>query len=468
MKGKAILLLTGCCLISFGVLAAPPSVGNKVVLSHDNQKQIAAKAKEVSKVEKAKSTTENKAEEDEFYDLKGKSSAKQERFSADEEENTQKKKKVKKPELPKDKVATLERSLAMLTENIDNPAPIHYWFDRISLRGLLNADLNYQTKPEFTKSRSTQIMLSTVKLNIDAIANSWITAHVGIFYATDPAKYYLAANSTGVDLEEGYITVANLAKLPFYFRVGKQYVSFGLYHRYPILRPLTQILSETQVTAAQIGFVDISGLYGTIYVFNGVAQMNHTDRDRLNNSGFMLGYENLNNPLGVNIGFGYLTNMSDVGAIKNDLLNNYYDDRTHGLSAHLNLIAGPFDFALRYVSALQRFATRDFAYRHTSGVRRGAKPRASTIKAGYAFKTKGHDSKFILSYQWTREAYNMSNTATITSKLPINRMSIAYGINLLKNFLLSAELDRDHDYPAKRGGTNKYNNIATIRMTVLI
>ena len=97
----------------------------------------------------------------------------------------------------------------------------------------------------------------------------------------------------------------------------------------PILRTLTQQLSEVRATALQVGIVDKSGFYGSLYGFNGAKNVDRTHRDRINSGGVAIGYQNLNHPVGVDIGVGYLNNMANVGAIKRDLPGKYYQDHRY-------------------------------------------------------------------------------------------------------------------------------------------
>jgi hypothetical protein len=371
--------------------------------------------------------------------------------------------------VPSENTKILTKRLAKITQNIDNPWPANFylWNRKLGISGLLNLDSNYQNNYNFTREERNFGMLSVAKLNFDLNVTSWLHAHVGLFGSSENNKYYPAQFKVRrIEADEAYFTITNLSKSPFYFRLGKQYLPFGNYHRYPIFKTLTQQLSETRGCAAQIGYLDFHGIYCSVYAFNGTTHLSNANKrdNNFNNGGIALGYVNLNSPVGFDVGVGYLNNMADVGVIRRDLLNDYYQDRVGGVSAHLDAITGPFDFAVRYVTAMKRFNLRDFAYQtNSSGNLTGAEPSAAALTAGYAFKTKGHDSKFVLGYQWSGEAYNLSSNASNFTRLPRWRISMGYGVEFCPHVILGAEFTRDRDYPVKHGGTNGFNHTVSVR-----
>lgn len=384
---------------------------------------------------------------------------------------------IKKEIKPKSKSALvidnakiLNLRLAKLTQNLDNPraSNIYLLDHRLGISGLLNLDSNYQNSYNFTRHKANHGMISTVKLNFDLDVNSWIHPHAGLFVSTENNRYYpVNFKVKKVEADEAYITIANLSKSAFYARVGKQYLPFGNYHRYPIFKTLPQKLSETRGEAAQAGYLDYHGIYYAVYAFHGATPLSKAvGRDAgFNNGGINFGYINIDNPVGIDVGIGYLANMADVGIIRRDLIADYYQNRIAGISVHGDLITGPFDFAARYVTAKGRFNPRDFTYR-TDNRSIGAKPHAGSLTAGYKFKTKGRDSKFVLGYQWSGEAYNMSNNASMFTRLPRRRVSMAYGVKFCSHLILGVEFTRDRDYAIKHGGTNRFNNTISVRASI--
>lgn len=442
-----------CCnvIVIGNVFAAP-----KQTITESNTQpvrhQVVGQAAYKQTVVKKKATTKSKSDE-----------------SAKNVTTRAKKPTAKTPLTRAEKIKIIKMRLAKITQNIDNPRPTSYTLldRRLGISGLANVDANYQTKSDFKKDDTSNIMVSAAKFNFDLNAASWLSGHAGLFAASRPEKYYAASSAKNrLELDEAYVTVANLNRSPAYLRAGRQYLSFGNYHRYPIFKPLTQELSETRALSVQLGYLDFHGLYGTAYALDSATQMNHRKRKHLNNGGAMLGYANLHHEVGLDVGVGYLNNMAGVGIIQDDLLGGYYKKRVAGLSFHGDIVSGPFDFGVRYVTALRSFNVRDFAYQERVGNIRGAKPKAGTLKAGYKFKTKGHDSEFIVSYQRSYQAYNMSNNASSVSRIPRKRIAAGYGVNVWQHLILGCELTRDRDYTKRHGGTNRISNTATIRASL--
>ena len=378
------------------------------------------------------------------------------------------------------KVDRLERRFDEMTQNRDNPKGGENWFKHFRLGGIINVDAYDSTDPQFQTrgiSHAQQFELATAKLNVDATVNDWVRGHMGLFYSSAMRRYYLTnstqANSTshGIMMDEAYIVVSNFKDSPFFLRAGQQYLPFGAYNRYPISETLTQELSETRAVSAELGFNDKSGLAGSVSALDGLAKTAQARRNDVDNYIAALSYENRNHPVGFQLGVSYINNMIDVGSISFNIAGTTYVRRVAGFAAHADVFTGPFDLLVRYVTALRQFDPADFTYQVRPGSTRGAKPSAGMVQAGYAFQTKGHDSKIVVSYQISREARNVNATslaAMTVVALPKNRMSVGYGVKVLKNTIVAAEFRRDHDYSKKHGGTNRYDNTGTLRLTVLV
>lgn len=369
-----------------------------------------------------------------------------------------------------DNTSLLENRFLAFTENRGNPKGASDWLQRIKIGGRLDGEFNDQSRPDFGakgQGRETRLELPVAKVNIDAKVMDFVEARLGFFYASESYRYYRSHSATknGVIIDDGYITLAALDRTPFYARIGQEYVPFGAYIRYPITETLTQKLSELRAIAAEVGFVDKSGFSGAASVFNGLPKSSESSRIRLNDFVVALAYENRNHPLGFRLGISFLSNMNDVGEISYNLEHGYYQDRVSAFAANGDLFTGPFDIGVRYVTALQRFSTVDLAYQD-NGVIKGAKPSAVTAEAGYSFKIFSRDSRAVIDYQASNEARN-ANGAADALILPKNRISVGYGIRILKGTVLAFELRRDHDYPKTDGGTNKYNFGSAARISVV-
>lgn len=376
-----------------------------------------------------------------------------------------------KTETLEEKVNRLEKQLAAITQNRDNPQGSPEWLKIFKLGGLLDIDAYDETKPGFgvTQTRADKISLATAKLNVDANINSWVSGRIGLFFSDTDTRYYLYKNAStnGIQMDDAYAQISNFNVTPFYFRAGQVYLPFGRYHRYPITRTLTQDLTETREVAGEIGFVDKSGFYGAGYAFNGLKRYSYTNRDSINNYGANLGYKNTFHPLVFDLGIGYLNNMVDVGQISYNLANSSYTRRVGAFNVYGSAAAGPFSFDAAYVTALTNFSPVDFQWQLREYVTRGAKPSAANFNVGYMFNLFKRHSKIEVSYQLSQEAHNV-NGAPNAMALPKDRVSVGIGSEILKNTILAAEYRRDRDYPTANGGTNAFDNVITLRLTLLL
>jgi hypothetical protein len=353
------------------------------------------------------------------------------------------------------------------------------WYKHVQLSGLINVTASHWSKPNFgvgthDTTASSYLSLAMANLNLDAEFGSWVTVHIGTIYMNGSSptirNYRPSKNANRrLNLEEAYGTIANFNKEPYYLRAGEQFLPFGHYHRYPITQTLTQVLTQTDLPAIQLGLISKKGFYAAAYIASGENKLGDSRSTKLSDYGFTAGYQNYHHAVGFDFGFGYLRNMADVDSIRDVVQKNKgYTRSVGGLSVYGDLFAGPFGFSARYVTALRRFAAADYQYTHNS-VTKGAKPSAASLSTDYNFKTFGHNSRITLGYQWTHEAHN---TATIiepdnVTAMPKSRWLIGYGMNIVRNVALGLQFYQDQDYGTQYGGTNKKNNVVTARVSFL-
>lgn len=358
------------------------------------------------------------------------------------------------------------------------------WWNRIKISGILNVDAGYATSRMGTSDVDTgagvssfatldsfqdgdysNIDLASSEIDVDAQVNSFTRAHVS-FAERDDNDRQDDLNSDDQDmslLDEAYVTFGDLTKSPLMATAGRQYVPFGFYKRHQITPTVVADLSETQATAAKVGFV-AGGLVGSAYVFNGLNERNSSasptsnHSETIGNGGLDLNYVKNNQNLGYNVGAGYLYNMADVDLIS-DLItargnpgaggansdNEGYYDQVDAASAHARMNMGPFGAEVDYVTALGHFDTNDVPWGQ-AGNKTGAKPSAVNTEMDYNFKTMGHDSTALVSYQHTSEAVALGE--------PLNRYLVGYNIGILKNTDLKFQYKHDQNYSHSDGAVS--------------
>ena len=366
------------------------------------------------------------------------------------------------------------------------------WAQRVTVSGQLNVDGKWRTKngpigdtpydsaaPSlFQQGHYNDIYLNNSQIDVDAWVSNWTQAHISLTgrdaieinrrYRTD------VGDNAPVNLDEAYMTIGNLDKSPLYATVGRQYVPFGVYERHALTPTLTQYLTQTQATAAKVGFALPMGLYGSAYAFRGqffqtilvrVPSLTNAT-PHVNNFGGELGLHNKtiidDSPLTYHLSVGYLEDLGDV-----DWIAYWAGGGTSGIStgAHdvpaisVDGTLGSGVFALHggYVQSLSHFRT-DGSIRGSldNAILRALnnnKPWAFTFSGDYNFDLMGHDSTFSLNYQRSGQIYGLG--------LPKARYGGSYKLKLLKDTSLMFDLFEDQNFSNLGYAFLGYSSFAT-------
>lgn len=352
------------------------------------------------------------------------------------------------------------------------------WFNRITLSGEANVDgmLSNRSLVNDSTHHSSDINLNNANLFVDFIASDWTKGHLSLAYQRRaPSFSYYPTNASGesFNVDEAYVTIENFTKSPFFFMAGRQYVNFGDYTRYPMIPSLPQLLEQTRATAARVGFVDASGFNASASLFRGMADnAQYANTTRVQNFAVNAGFANQTDNLGYRLGVSYMNNLADaefLGAATT--FANGYVNRVGGLSANASVNSGPFDAAVNYVTALQNFNRGNLAYyvNGNASAERGAKPAAWSVDAGYSFMTLGHQSRFGLGYEGSKEASRVGFTQTGASSpvgMPKTRYDAKYTVNISKYTDLGVQINYDRDYNQNDGGSGLNSLTGLVRLAV--
>lgn len=338
------------------------------------------------------------------------------------------------------------------------------WFNRIKISGVLSVDAGYSSTTAgmgtllppgnmnvlsgYGSNDSSYMNLADSQIDVDAQVNNMVRAHVSLADRDDNARQdALNVQDNLRFLDEAYITFGDFTRSPVMATLGRQYVPFGNYQRHEITPTVVADLSETQATAAKVGFVS-QGLVGSLYMFNGMNAVTETNSGSLNNGGFSVDYNKEDQKLGFSLGVAYLYNMMDVDLIHDLMQANggTYSDRVDAMSAHARVNTGPFAGEVDYVAALQSFNQADLPF---SIPAEGAKPTASNFELDYTFQTAGYSSMVLASYQHTTDASALGE--------PHNRYVVGYNVGLLKNTDLKLQYKRDQNYDSEDGAVSGSN-----------
>jgi len=396
--------------------------------------------------------------------------------------------------------------------------------DHFTLSGMLNFDAFYNSEKGYltteqagasqTIDNGSDLALSLEgTAQIDAQANDWISAHLGVFYATQvqpvgisgtsydaynggqddyslaPTRYYPYPyeNAEGLSVEELYAKVGNANKAPVSISAGLKYLPFGRYNRYQPMPSLTQQLTELRDPAVEVEFVQTTGgLYASGYLLNGLSKIEGSSADvGLTNFGFTAGFARLDSPVRYSVAGYYLNNLSDVGNIAQFLsAQSGYHNRVGAWGADAMVGSGPFGLGVQYVSAIGHFNVADLAWQtsYASSVPtlEGASPSAFNIVGSYDFKfNHNYNSKLAVSYQRSDEAQTTMGASTSEAgapafTLPKERIEADYAIQVLADVhglpdtVLGFEVNRDRAFSINNGGTGNIAYTAMVRLSVIV
>ncbi|MFO7559121.1 MAG: hypothetical protein R6X10_09850, partial [Desulfobacterales bacterium] len=79
--------------------------------------------------------------------------------------------------------------------------------DKVAISGLI--EIEAAMEEGFDDENSSDISLSTAELGIEASINEWVTGNLVFLYEED---------ETDFDIDEGFITIENGKKMPFYLK----------------------------------------------------------------------------------------------------------------------------------------------------------------------------------------------------------------------------------------------------------
>lgn len=385
-----------------------------------------------------------------------------------------------------------------MTQNWNRGHAMADWFQRIGINGGINFDAHFGNRDQgYTTENYTQFSVNDVYLNTSALVNDWTRAFASIsynnaspgdenFYVLQARKHFgeysHAYRSGYLNLEQGYITFGNFDCSPFFVQLGKMYQDYGRYNIHPLTRTLAQSLSETLRTSAKLGFMQ-NGFHGSVFVFENPSVKATTDVNGFVTSidtrqeaiwGASVGFDQISDCLGFDVGVAYLSNMLGVNDVQRGVneyefatssltppfvpVSGVFENRVGSVAAYADVNSGPFTFGVRYATALTSFNAYDLSTNFWDATANGAKPRALDLTAGYGWNCWDRAQSVFVSYQTTRDSVNLF--------LPRDRWALGYGIELWRNASVGFEWDHDKDYDNGVGGTGNTSNLYGVRAAV--
>ncbi|HLB42442.1 MAG TPA: LbtU family siderophore porin [Gammaproteobacteria bacterium] len=398
------------------------------------------------------------------------------------------------------RMAEMTQNLGRSLPNPCNPG----WFNRIMVSGGLNIDIGHwgNRNAGMMGENYQAISLNDAYLNVGAMVNDWTTAFASLSFSNpttnvNPSVFnsfgaaeYSAAYSNNINgnannlvqLEQAYATLGNFDVTPLFLQVGKQFQDFGRYEIHPITASLTQVMSEVLSTSIKLGFL-YSGFHGSVYAFNDpINKVGQSTRPT--NYGAALGYDQINDQLGFDLGVAYLYNIIGANDVAYSVVNftgSNYNSHVGGYALYADVNSGPFTIGARWTSVSSKFNVNDMPQSGNkdltatsaaigsgtavtpTGTATGARPWALGVQAGYGFDVWSKNQNIYVGYQSSSQAAGLN--------LPQSRWLAGYNIDVWKSqnmgtTNLGLEWDHDNAFSRGSGGSGNVTNLISLRAAV--
>jgi|GEM_PF-811579 hypothetical protein len=323
-----------------------------------------------------------------------------------------------------------------------------------------------------SNGRASDLILNNANLFVDARVNSWVTAMMSLVYSSLPglpgstgpyakaSSLFLFHPVNRTNLDTAYATMGNFQVSPIYLRVGKEYVPFGQYDPYAFVQSEnpTQLFTEINQTAVQLGFILPSGFYGSAYTFAGNPRLSDGGSTRrIQNGGVDAGFNWRMWNTKISVDAGYIANIADSNYLSSYYLNQLIEltpepglpnRKTPAWNVNADMMFGPFDIAAHYISTTRNLANPLFLSGLTTAAGQTLvpgifdKPNVWGAEAGLTFPVVTHQSRVALGWQ---------QTTHLPTVFPRKRIYLDYLVNIAKWFDVGLAVIQDRDYNVGEG-----------------
>ena len=280
---------------------------------------------------------------------------------------------------------------------------------------------------------SSDISLATVEIGLDGTITEGVDVHILMLHEED---------DTPLEIDEGTITLSNIADTSLSLTVGQMYLPFGKFESNMVSDPLTLEIGETRESTLALGY-ELDGIYGSFYVFNGNSE-NSTDD---NASDFGLNISYTTNTL--DIGVSYLSSLAETDTMQ-ESVDSAGDNVPGAIGMHAIVSMGKVKIIAEYVTAIEEFDAADFSFEGEAST-----PSAYSAEIAYTLSLMGKETTMAASVQGTKEAANAG--------LAESRIMFGLSSALKDNTSLSLEFMNESDV---EGGEGDGTNIVTAQIAV--
>ena len=281
---------------------------------------------------------------------------------------------------------------------------------------------------DFAGTKTTDIIVATAAVGIDAKINNRVSATVGLLYEEDDAAFDGAA----FGLDEAYATL-QVNKMSA-VSAGRMYVPFGTFDSNMVSDPQTLELGETAETALLLGMAS-GNITGSVYTFNGDVDEDSElakGDDAALSFGASLGFANDN----LSMGASYISNIAETGSLEG--VGTNVKSAVAGMGLSFGYTMGNFSVIAEHVAALESFAASDLG----GATANEEQPRATNVEVAMALK---NGATIAAAYQVTSE--------TAFLGLPKYVTSVAVTFEAMKDVGLGFEYATMEDFEANGSET---------------
>ncbi len=341
-----------------------------------------------------------------------------------------------------------------------NMVPSMNWNNRIKVGGMLNVDaynVDIATHLNDTNDASDNgLRINNANLYFDAMINPMVNAHVGLLYTGDNlglnADNAVTPQQGKLSVDEAYVTIADMAKSPFYGKVGDFFTQYGDYSSpYPMLVSYAQALTQTKSTAAEVGFMS-NGFFGNVSALSNGQSSYNTDKQtqRVRNYVAKVGYAGMMNGVSYKADASFIKDVRDVTVVS-DAINDALltSNRSSAYALHAMVGYGPFSVESHYTALDSELTTND----------KNSRPAIFDLAAGYSFKTMMMPSTVKVMYETANKASSVSDDLGLDKY----RYTASYGVNVMKNTMLTGLFAHAKDFKTNSDATY---NVYMVRLGV--
>lgn len=306
----------------------------------------------------------------------------------------------------------------------------------------------------FNGRHGNDFNLTDAELDMQALVNDWFLGFITFAYDCTPTSSGNRIFNSNVFVDNGFITLGNLNKIPYYGTIGQVYVPFGQFDSYLISDPMNKTLFRTKARSLTLGYqsLDVDGPYAALFGFRGPTRRGKFEPDatsrkfssHINTFGLNAGYNYSVGAISGLLGGSVITNVANslgmqatggrifrgfAASSATQVLNH----RVPGYDLRAEIYYQPFSFITEYSGSARSFSPRDLTFNGS-----GARPAAYHLEAVYKFDMFRRPTNVALGYGRSFESLALN--------VPQRRAAITLNTAFWKNTLASLEYRHDVNY----------------------